>query len=407
MPSCLLFLLCYNYSMRYLAVLALFFAPTGFFALAEAQEICTEEYNPVCAELQVQCIKAPCEPVFETFANDCKAKNRGAKILYKGECKKDYTAENPEQNPNCQSWFDGCNSCARRSPGAPALCTKRYCPQDLIAPAVCKTYFNEKGDEEKNLNDPSAALPPREFDFPPVPMDEPGEIEPTFSLPKDAEIISDDLSSYATDALEEKEKINLSGEIFTAYDDGSIFLNISHGDTFDKSLQIVGFIDSKKGRFGPFEGQAGSVSLLDLHGKNLTTRIIKLKPNWQEEALQGKKLWFDLDFDLRKYKSGNYFLLFKNENPSGLKQNDAEFKISIKIKHKEKELSPKEKLLQKYPDYKFVADNKQSNSFVLEKERKLKLLWIFPVKMKETIFVDKDTLLLKDKKTPWWSWLAF
>ncbi len=393
--------------MRYLTILALLFAPLWFLVFADAQEICTEQYEPVCAELQVQCIKAPCDPVQETFANECKAKSKGAKILYKGECKKDFDAKAPEQNPNCQSWFDGCNSCARRAPGAPALCTKRYCPQDLMGPAVCKTYFNEKEGKSDDANTPGADVAPQEFSIPPVPMDEPGEIEPTFSFPEGVEIISDDLSSYATDDLEAKEKINLSGDIFTAYDDGSIFLNISSGDSFDKFLKLVGFIDSKRSRFTPFEGRAGTVSLLDIHGKILFSEVLKMKSDWQERAIRGEKLWFDLDLNLGKYKSGNYFLLFKNENPSGLKQNDAEFKIPIKIKHKEKELSPKERLLQKYPDYSFVAENKQSNSFVLKKEKRLKILWLFPVTVKELIFVDKETLLIKDKKTPWFSWLAF
>lgn len=35
---------------------------------------CTREYMPVCANVQVQCITAPCFPVQETFANACTAK---------------------------------------------------------------------------------------------------------------------------------------------------------------------------------------------------------------------------------------------------------------------------------------------------------------------------------------------
>ena len=48
---------------------------------------CTKEYIPVCAEVEVQCIKAPCKPVKQTFANACVlSSNRDAKFLYKGRC---------------------------------------------------------------------------------------------------------------------------------------------------------------------------------------------------------------------------------------------------------------------------------------------------------------------------------
>lgn len=32
---------------------------------------CTMQYDPVCAEVQVQCIQAPCPPIQETFGNAC------------------------------------------------------------------------------------------------------------------------------------------------------------------------------------------------------------------------------------------------------------------------------------------------------------------------------------------------
>lgn len=36
-------------------------------------EVCTEEYSPVCGLVQVQCIRAPCPPINETFPNACQA----------------------------------------------------------------------------------------------------------------------------------------------------------------------------------------------------------------------------------------------------------------------------------------------------------------------------------------------
>jgi len=49
---------------------------------------CTMEYAPVCASVQVQCIKAPCPPIQQTYGNKCTMNaNKLAKFLYEGECK--------------------------------------------------------------------------------------------------------------------------------------------------------------------------------------------------------------------------------------------------------------------------------------------------------------------------------
>ena len=50
---------------------------------------CTMEYAPVCASIQVECIKAPCPPIQQTFGNRCTMNaNRQARFLYDGECAK-------------------------------------------------------------------------------------------------------------------------------------------------------------------------------------------------------------------------------------------------------------------------------------------------------------------------------
>lgn len=48
---------------------------------------CTMDYNPVCGKVNVQCIKAPCDPVQETFSNKCVAESRWAFDLVPWECK--------------------------------------------------------------------------------------------------------------------------------------------------------------------------------------------------------------------------------------------------------------------------------------------------------------------------------
>jgi len=49
---------------------------------------CTMDYNPVCGQKKVQCIKAPCDPIKKTYSNKCMLNADKAEYLYGGECKK-------------------------------------------------------------------------------------------------------------------------------------------------------------------------------------------------------------------------------------------------------------------------------------------------------------------------------
>ena len=52
-------------------------------------QMCTEEYMPVCGQVQVECIRAPCPPINETFGNKCQACANPLTISYfEGECPK-------------------------------------------------------------------------------------------------------------------------------------------------------------------------------------------------------------------------------------------------------------------------------------------------------------------------------
>jgi len=47
---------------------------------------CTTEYVPVCGEVEVQCVQAPCDPVQQTFGNKCELEKAGAKFVHEGVC---------------------------------------------------------------------------------------------------------------------------------------------------------------------------------------------------------------------------------------------------------------------------------------------------------------------------------
>ena len=59
---------------------------TTFIEELDSPVACTREYMPVCGSIQVQCVTTPCDPVRETFSNDCVAKAAGAFDITEGEC---------------------------------------------------------------------------------------------------------------------------------------------------------------------------------------------------------------------------------------------------------------------------------------------------------------------------------
>lgn len=134
--------------MRYLLIplsaiaFGLFFVPAAF--AAPSTQACTMQYDPVCASHPVQCIKAPCYPVYQTYGNACMASVEGASIIHTGECTKVETG--PIKIPEaytppkgCIAWFDGCNSCSK-GPKGQAMCTLRACQVEPTEPGYCTAY---------------------------------------------------------------------------------------------------------------------------------------------------------------------------------------------------------------------------------------------------------------------------
>ena len=53
------------------------------FAPEQTPGVCTKEYMPVCGEVTVQCLVAPCPAIKETFGNMCMLNNQSnATFLY-------------------------------------------------------------------------------------------------------------------------------------------------------------------------------------------------------------------------------------------------------------------------------------------------------------------------------------
>lgn len=53
----------------------------------KVDDICSSTVSPVCGKRPVVCIKAPCDPVPQTFENRCLAERAGALEITEGACK--------------------------------------------------------------------------------------------------------------------------------------------------------------------------------------------------------------------------------------------------------------------------------------------------------------------------------
>jgi hypothetical protein len=60
------------------------YGSSGSVKIIDGGVACPAVYSPVCAEVVVQCIKAPCNPVRQTFSNSCMAGKN--KVLFQGTC---------------------------------------------------------------------------------------------------------------------------------------------------------------------------------------------------------------------------------------------------------------------------------------------------------------------------------
>ena len=104
---------------------------------------CTKDYRPVCGAKPIVCITTPCNPIPTNYGNKCMLEADGAQYLYSGECR----SENPAENPQCKSWFDGCNSCSRNTYGGLAACTLKYCALESMQKSYCSAYFETAGNK--------------------------------------------------------------------------------------------------------------------------------------------------------------------------------------------------------------------------------------------------------------------
>jgi spore germination protein GerM len=89
-------------------------------------------------------------------------------------------------------------------------------------------------------------------------------------------------------------------------------------------LKIAGYVNGQG--WSGFEGQVGTVTLLDYKGNELATAVLKATTGWTQLPTQ-----FEADIDFTAANSGPATLLFKNENASGISEKDKEFSLQVQI----------------------------------------------------------------------------
>ncbi|MBI3631361.1 MAG: GerMN domain-containing protein [Candidatus Staskawiczbacteria bacterium] len=89
-------------------------------------------------------------------------------------------------------------------------------------------------------------------------------------------------------------------------------------------LEIKGTVFGN--RWSGFEGQVGTVKLLDSEGNKLAEGVLKATTDWTKPSIRFQAT---LNFISLNIDSGT--LVFNNENPSGLPQNNKEFVLPVRI----------------------------------------------------------------------------
>ncbi|MGA2418129.1 MAG: Gmad2 immunoglobulin-like domain-containing protein [Candidatus Staskawiczbacteria bacterium] len=90
-------------------------------------------------------------------------------------------------------------------------------------------------------------------------------------------------------------------------------------------LKISGSVNN--GGWSGFEGQVGTVQLLDDKGNKITSGVLKAITDWTKSPVQ-----FESTLNFQTKIKGSATLLFSNENPSGMPEKDKNFGLPIIIK---------------------------------------------------------------------------
>ncbi|MBU2539934.1 GerMN domain-containing protein [Patescibacteria group bacterium] len=106
---------------------------------------------------------------------------------------------------------------------------------------------------------------------------------------------------------------------------GMVVLSPRAGEEIASPVKITGYVNGD-GWIG-FEGQVGSVKLLDSNSNEIASSILSAVGDWMTSLIN-----FEANLNFISLKDQSGVLVFSNENPSGLLEKDKEFQLPVKIK---------------------------------------------------------------------------
>lgn len=107
--------------------------------------------------------------------------------------------------------------------------------------------------------------------------------------------------------------------------DGIQINSPQEGTEISSPVKITGVV--KGDGWAGFEGQVGKVYLFDADNKFLAQGVLTAISEWTTLPTNFEA---NIEFNAGSSKTGN--LVFQNENPSGLKENDKAFMLPVKFK---------------------------------------------------------------------------
>ncbi len=105
---------------------------------------------------------------------------------------------------------------------------------------------------------------------------------------------------------------------------GIIITTPKPGETITSPVIIAGWVNG--GGWGAFEGQVGTVTLLDASGKELASTYLPATEDWMKPSVHFEAMMY---FDYPGDGAGQ--LVFHNENASGLPELDKTFTLPVKL----------------------------------------------------------------------------
>jgi len=105
---------------------------------------------------------------------------------------------------------------------------------------------------------------------------------------------------------------------------GLVVNSVKPGDEIKSPLEIKGYVNGEG--WGGFEAQVGVVRLLDSNGFELALGILNATTEWMTT-----KIDFATTLEFESVLDQEGVLLFTNENPSGLPENDRQYYLPVRI----------------------------------------------------------------------------